>query len=81
MAKKTETAEIVCPLYDERIDKSINRISKSLNMLEVVVDDIKGACQMNNWNDSVAYQIEEAATKLGFALATLTRWYDSLKEE
>ena len=50
-------------------------------MLEVAVDDIKGACQMNDWNDSVAYQIEEAATKLGFALATLTRWYDSLKEE
>jgi hypothetical protein len=46
-------------------------------MLEVTTQEVQWACESEKWNDEVVYQIEEAATKLGYALATLYRWDDS----
>ena len=37
---------------------------------------MKWACESMDWNDEVAYQIEDAMLKLGTALATLVRWND-----
>ena len=66
-------------LSNERINNAKYRIAKCLNMLETTVQDVKWACESEKWNDEVAFQIEDAATKLGYALATLYRW-DDLEE-
>jgi len=39
------------------------------------------ACEAEGWNEEVVYQVNEAATKLGFALATLERWDDECEKE
>ena len=57
-----------------RIDESRKMVAKVINTLEAVVDKVKWACESAEWNDDVAYQISEAAEKLGYALATLTTW-------
>lgn len=61
---------------DRRIENSAKRISKALNLLEAVVEELDCACRQNDWDAGVVYQIEDAAKNLGFALATLNRWYD-----
>lgn len=68
-------------LSNERIENGRKRLAKCLNMLETTSQEIKWACEMENWNDEVALQIDEAATRLGFALATLTRWNDDPDED
>ena len=64
-------------LSNERINNAKYRIAKCLNMLETTVQEVKWACESEKWNDEVAFQIEDAAIKLGYALATLYRWDDS----
>lgn len=64
-------------LSNDRIDNARKRIAKCLNMLETTTQEVRWACESEKWNDEVVYQIEEAATKLGYALATLYRWDDS----
>lgn len=71
-------------LSNERVDNARYRIAKCLNMLESTVQELQWACTAEGWNDEVIVQIEEAAQKLGFALATLYRWDDddeSFKDE
>jgi hypothetical protein len=71
-------------LSNERIDNARKRIAKCLNMLETTTQEVRWACESEKWNDEVVFQIEEAATKLGYALATLYRWDDpeeSFKDE
>jgi len=63
-------------IANERVENSRMRIAKVLNILETVSQEMKWACESMEWNDEVVYQIEEAATQLGFSLATLTRWHD-----
>lgn len=63
-------------LSSERIDNARKRIAKCLNMLETTAQEVRWACESENWNDDVVLQIEEAATKLGYTLATLYRWDD-----
>jgi len=63
-------------LTDERIECSRKEIAKIINRLEHVEQELKWACELADWNPDVAYQVEEAAAKLGFALATLTNWFD-----
>ena len=42
-----------------------------------MTDELEYVFEQNrDWNSEIKYQIEEAATKLGFALATLTNWFD-----
>ena len=45
-----------------------------------IAKDIKFACELAKWNDDVYFQIEDAAIKLGYALATLTTWNDDCDE-
>lgn len=61
---------------DERIEESIKRISKVLNLLEATSERLEAACDEHNWDSGVVYQIQDAARNLGFSLATLNRWYD-----
>lgn len=63
-------------LANERVENSKKRIAHALNLLEVVAQEMKWACESMKWNDEVAYQIEDAVLKLGPALATLVRWND-----
>ena len=63
--------------FTEQIDHSRKRLANCLNLLEAVTDELEYVFEQNrDWNSEIKYQIEEAATKLGFALATLTNWFD-----
>jgi len=61
---------------DERIEESIKRISKALNLLEATSERLEAACDEHGWDIGVVCQIQDAARNLGFSLATLNRWYD-----
>ena len=63
-----------------RIESSRKKLAKVLNQLESLNQDIKFACELAKWNDDVYFQIEDAAIKLGYALATLTTWNDDCDE-
>jgi hypothetical protein len=68
-------------LSQKRIEDGRKTLAKCLGMLETASQDIKWACEAERWNDEVAFQIDEAALKLGFALAALSRWNDEPDEE
>lgn len=63
-----------------RISSSRQKIAKALNLLEAASDEIRLACDSQDWNDEVFYQVEEASKSLGFALATLVRWDEEARE-
>ena len=66
----------------EQIERSRKRLAKCLNLLEAVTGELEFVFEQNrDWNSEIKYQIEEAACKLGFSLATLTNWYDDEPEE
>lgn len=67
-------------LANERVENAKKRIAKALNLLEATSQELKWACASMKWNEDVAYQIDEAATKLGFSLATLLNWDDDSEE-
>ena len=60
----------------ERIEESKKIVAKAMNLLEAAEEKIKWACEDADWDQGVAYQISDAAEKLGYALATLTTWDD-----
>ena len=67
--------------YREQIDRSVKRLAKALNIIEALHDGLEFVFnQRTDWNSEVNWQIEEAASKLGFALATLNNWYDDPEE-
>ena len=61
----------------KQIERSRKRIAKCLNILELVHDELEFVFKQNPmWDVDIKWQIEEAACKLGFSLATLSNWYD-----
>lgn len=63
--------------YRENIDRSVKRLAKALNIIEALHQDLEFVFERRtDWNSEVNWQIEEAASKLGFALATLSTWFD-----
>ena len=67
--------------YRENIDRSVKRLAKALNIIEAMRDDLEFVFeQRTDWNSEVNWQIEEAASKLGFALATLSTWFEDAEE-
>ncbi len=62
--------------YREQIDRSVKRLAKALNLIEAMRDELQFVFEQTDWNDEVKWQIDEAAAKLGFSLATLATWYD-----
>lgn len=65
----------------DSVSEAIKFISKALNLIEGASITMESACDRNGWNDEVVYQIKEAATNLGFSLATMNRWYDDVEKE
>ena len=63
-------------LSRERVNNSVKRIAKVINLNECVIEDLEWACKIEDWNDDVVYQIKEAQTLLGQSLATLVNWFD-----
>ena len=60
-----------------QIERNRKRLADCLNRLEAVYNDLEFVFEQNpNWNSEIQWQINEAAQKLGFSLATLTNWYD-----
>jgi hypothetical protein len=66
--------------YREQIDRSVKRLAKALNLIEAMRDELQFVFEQTDWNDEVKYQIDEAAAKLGFSLATLSTWFDDPEE-
>ena len=67
--------------YTVQIERSRKRLAKALNLIEALYEDLEFVFeQRTDWNNDITWQIEEATTKLGFALATLTNWYDEEEE-
>ena len=66
--------------YREQIDRSVKRLAKALNIIEAMRDELQFVFEQTEWNDEVKYQIDEAAAKLGFSLATLSTWFDDPEE-
>ncbi len=66
--------------YREQIDRSVKRLAKALNLIEAMRDELQFVFEQTEWNDEVKYQIDEAAAKLGFALATLSTWFEDAEE-
>ena len=65
----------------EHIERSRKRIAKCLNLLEAVHGELEFVFEQNPmWDVDIKWQIEEAACKLGFSLATLSNWYDDEEE-
>ena len=65
----------------KQIERSRKRIAKCLNILELVHDELEFVFKQNPmWDMDIKWQIEEAACKLGFSLATLSNWYDDEEE-
>lgn len=60
----------------ERVNESVKRLAKAINLNECVIEDIGCACKIEDWNDDVVHQIKEAQTLLGQALASLVNWFD-----
>ena len=68
--------------FTEQIERSRKRLAKCLNLLEAVTGELEFVFEQNpDWNSEIKWQIEEAAGKLGFSLATLTTWYDDDESE
>ena len=67
--------------YREQIDRSVKRLAKALNIIEALHQDLEFVFERRtDWNSEVNWQIEEAASKLGFALATLSTWFEDAEE-
>ena len=67
-------------LSEKRVADAKKRLAKCLNMLEATSQELKWACEAEHWNEEVTFQIDDAAMKLGFALATLMNWDDECEE-
>lgn len=63
--------------YDEHLRFVEKRIAKALNLIEAANERLSFIFERNpEWYNGVQFQIEDAAAKLGFALATLHNWDD-----
>lgn len=60
----------------ERVNESVKRLAKAININECVIEEIGCACRNEGWNDDVVYQMKEAQALLGQSLATLVNWFD-----
>lgn len=66
----------------EQIDRSKKRLANCLNLLEAIHNELDFVFEQNpEWNSEIQWQMDEATVKLGFALATLTNWYDDDETE
>ena len=68
-------------LQRKRIADAKKTIAKSLGRLEQTANELRWACEASDWNDDVAFLVEEANLKLGYALATLETWFDDEEQE
>lgn len=66
----------------EKIENCRKRLAKCMNLLEAIHDDVKFIFEQNpDWYNGIQYQLEDSVVGLGFALATLTNWYDEEGEK
>lgn len=73
---------MVSDLTKQRIEDSRVHIARTINTLESVHQTLEWVFETNpEWNSGLKYQVEEAITKLGMSLATLTTWWEDDEEE
>lgn len=63
-------------LAQERVENTKKRVAHALNLIEVGRRELEWACESMGWNDEILCALDDAAEKLGFALASLVRWND-----
>ena len=78
--KEAEEARRMERLSVERIETARTSIAKALNLIEGAVEEVGYACEQMHWNDMVVWDMRDAASKLGFSLATLSTWFDDPEE-
>lgn len=59
------------------VSNALKNVANALNLVEAAQQELYWAFDaMRDWDDAIKYQVQEAAEKLGYALATLTNWND-----
>jgi len=74
MSKKANDYRADIEFSKKMLAEALNRIYAANERLEYVFENRR------DWNSDVKFQIEEGATRLGYALACLTTWYDDEEE-
>lgn len=70
--KKREKME---DLSRTRIKDAVKGVATIINKNESIIQDLEWACQQEEWNEDVVFQLKDAQLLLGQALATLTNWF------
>jgi len=68
-------------LSRRRIEEARKALAYIIQKLENHIQNVEWACEQENWNSGVTYDMREASQKLGMCLATLTTWFDEPEEE
>lgn len=72
-------------IYTERSKEKVNNLKSTiadfLCKVEYDIEMMKFECDENKWNDDVLYGINEGCLKLGFALASLDKWFEESNQE
>lgn len=72
-------------IYTERSKERVNNLKSTiadfLCKVEYDIEMMKFECDENKWNDDVLYGINEGCLKLGFALASLDKWFEESNQE
>ena len=64
-------------MSESAVESATKRVARALNLVEASYVDLKFLYARNpDWDESLLYQIQEAASMLGYTLATLTNWDD-----
>ena len=76
--KKREKME---DLSRTRIKDAVKGVATIINKNESIIQDLEWACQQEEWNEDVVFQLKDAQLLLGQALATLTNWFSDEEGE
>ena len=76
--KKREKME---DLSRTRIKDAVKGVATIINKNESIIQDLEWACQQEEWNEDVMFQLKDAQLLLGQALATLTNWFSDEEGE
>lgn len=78
---KKEKREKMEELSRKRIKDAVKGVATIINKNESIIQDLEWACQQEEWNEDVVFQLKDAQLLLGQALATLTNWFSDEEGE
>lgn len=78
---KKKKGEKMEDLSRTRIKDAVKGVATIINKNESIIQDLEWACQQEEWNEDVVFQLKDAQLLLGQALATLTNWFSDEEGE